>query len=86
MNTIHANDGDVRYVRVSKVAARKAFDAGKVVVLCPVRLYPFGSFRPSCMIDDKQEGTFDALVRNFEWYNCQLNETGYYASFYVRAV
>jgi hypothetical protein len=98
MNKLIAYDGDVKYVRVSKAAARKAYDAGQPVVLCPVKLAPFGGFRPSCMVqrdfeDEKGRASFnmpiadfDTVVQNFVWYNCQLHETGYYASYWVQPV
>jgi hypothetical protein len=88
MNKLIAYDGDVKYVRVSKAAARKAYDAGQPVVLCPVKLAPFGGFRPSVMVQhhDRFDGTFDKVLDNFLYWNCQLHETGYYASYWVQSV
>lgn len=96
MNRVKAYDGNILYIRVSKTKARQAYVAGKPVVFCPVKLYPFGSFRPSMQIDNKMalasidapggQGSsayFNAMVRDFEWYNCNSNETGYYAAFYA---
>lgn len=97
MNVFTAKDGNTTFKRISKVAARKAYLEGKPVVLCPCKLYPFGGFRPSCMIqrdaeDDAQRDalgltghSFNERVQNFEWYNCNMNETGYYTSFFVAA-
>jgi hypothetical protein len=96
MMEMTARDGDVKYERVNKTTARKAWDEGKPVVLCPVKLYPFGGFRPSCMIqrDVKDEESrkafglnvddFNAKCTDFIWYNCQLFETGYYPSYWVK--
>lgn len=88
MNKVKAIDGKTAFVRIGKRAARIAFDAGKPVVFCPVKLYPFGGFRPSVMIQKTADGwnDFDYAVSNFESYNCQLNETGYYAAFYIEEV
>ena len=95
MNNMTARDGNTQFKRISKVAARKAYDAGLPVVFCPVKLYPFGGFRPSCMLqrdfaDDLERAefglkadSFNDRVQDFEWYNCNLNETGKYAAFYV---
>lgn len=85
MNKFTARDGNVLFKRVSKRAARIAYDAGKPVVLCPCKLYPFGGFRPSMLEQktDQSEQSFYDLVESFEHYNCQLNETGYYASFFI---
>lgn len=85
MNNSIAFDGDTKYLRVTKAKARKAFDACEVVILCPVKLYPFGGFRPSCMFQNTQSDlTFDDVVTQFVYYNCQLNETGYYPSYWVQ--
>jgi hypothetical protein len=69
--------------RVRKTEARKAYDAGRDVVLCPCKLYPFDAWRPAIMANAKHFGSdFAKLVRNFEWQNC-TNETGRYTTFYV---
>lgn len=83
MNKIKAKDGERVYIRVSKTKARQTWDAGKPIILCPVKLWPFGGFRPSIMVQACQEWPdFDYAVRNFEWYNC-TNETGRYPAYYV---
>ncbi len=84
MNKHKFYDGDVAHNRVSKTAARKLWEGGRPIVFCPVKLAPFGSFRPSCMLQKGEERPdFDAAVRDFVWYNCQMRETGYYPAFYV---
>lgn len=87
MNKVTAYDGNTRFERVSKAKARQLFDTGKPVVFCPINLYPFGGFRPSCMIDNSKGEwkNFDYAVSNFQWYNCTCNETGKYTAFYVNA-
>lgn len=96
MNTYYATDGNVRYKRVNKTVARKHYEAGQPVVLCPCNLYPFGGFRPSLMVQrdeereaeaatfGQQQAGFDKVVSEFVSYNCQLNETGYYASYWIK--
>lgn len=85
MNHVKAMDGSTAFNRVSKAAARKAFNAGREVVFCPCKLAPFGPFRPSVMFQKGQRGRddFDGTVKDFQHYNCNMNETGYYASFYT---
>jgi hypothetical protein len=95
MNKFFAMDGNTKFERVSKRAARVAYELGKPVVLCPCKLYPFGGYRPSMMLqrdfeDDAQRDalgltghTFVERVQNFEWYNANCWETGYYASFFI---
>lgn len=78
-------DGDVKYKKVPKNVARQAWNRGEPVVLCPCKLYPFGGFRPSVIVSKKEWAyAFDDVVKDFQWYNCTLNETGYYASYYVK--
>jgi hypothetical protein len=96
MNRFTAYDGDTRFVRVTKAKARRAYAMGKPVVLCPVKLMPFGGFRPSMMVQrdfhDEIERTafglnvmdFDYISDSFVSYNCYLNETGYYPSYWVQ--
>lgn len=77
-------DGGTPFRRIDKRKARAAFDAGKPVILCPVNLHPFGSFRPSCMVQKGDDGrTFDAVNRDFMWHNCSDRETGLYSAFYI---
>ena len=81
-----------RYVRVNKAAARRAYDSNMVVWLqtsnyCFVGgwQFPFQLWRENYPTDPAFPGeySFDSLVRQYEYYNCQY-ETGYYVSFYVR--
>lgn len=93
MNTFTVKDNAGQtWKRVSKVAARKAFDNGQAVHVCPSNLMPFGYWGcgVTCLPGFEQheyvapdESPFDYWVKNFEWYNCTGRETGTYASFYV---
>lgn len=89
------SDGKITYLRITKRQARKLFDAGKDVVFCPVKLRPgfplapHMDFRKSDYLDESiypHNSMFDKLVCNFAWYNCQLNETGYYPAFYITRI
>jgi hypothetical protein len=82
MLKVNAIDGNQKWTRVSKKAARKAWEKGERVTFCPCKLYPFGGFRPSVTrARDADFSDFDYLVQNFVWYNCTY-ETGYYPAFY----
>jgi hypothetical protein len=72
--------------RVSKGIARKLWGQNKILSLCPVKLRPDGPWRPNIDVfpEEQKEKEFDKFVNEFEWYNCQLNETGYYTAFYIR--
>lgn len=80
--------------RVSKTTARKLYDEGKTIRLCPVKCHPCNEYYPMSFdmsINDtwaveplEWEKTFDARTNQFEYYNCQYNELGKYAAFYVK--
>lgn len=85
------------YKRITKANARRAFIAGKDIVVCPSNLRPFGFWNPqiewninreSFQNELKATGTtpenlFNYTVNQFEYYNCTDTETGKYASFYI---
>ncbi len=85
-----------RLTRISKATARKLWGK-KDMSLCPCKLRPDGPWRPNldifaAEITEKQKSeydfdrarvVFDTFLQNFEWYNCQMNETGYYTAFYL---
>ena len=79
----------ILWIRVSKAKARKLFESGETVVMCPAKLYPFGYCRYGIHVSlppdvDTELHSFDAVLNNFLYYNCTCNETGLYASFYAR--
>lgn len=75
------------YNRVTKKKAKKLWEEGKEIYLCPVKMRPSndawsGVFRYA---KEEEEGRgFDNVVKYFTVYNCNLNETGYYPAFYVK--
>lgn len=83
--------------RVSKPTARKLYDDGKVVYICPCYLKPGGMWRPEVAITKEDLSTvteeasfysttvrgFDNIVNEFMHYNCSSG-TGRYPSFYIR--
>ena len=72
--------------RVSKAKARRLWGNGSTISLCPCNLRPDGAWRPNVDFfpEEQRELAFDQAVREFDWFNCQSRETGYYAAFYVR--
>lgn len=80
-------DGSQTYTRVSKVEARKLFTAGKPFYVIAVKMRPGFPFSLGMVIDPvryQDEGRgFDWMVSNFQYYNCDCNETGTYAAFYL---
>ena len=78
----------VTYERINKRKAKRLYNDGKTVILCPVNIRPFGfcnfqgSFnRNNCGTDFLFEN-FEKLVDFYEHYNCNHCKTGYYAAFY----
>lgn len=72
-------------VRVTKQAARRIYNAGGIIFLCPVNLRPGAPWNPECAAQISEEGrTFDSVVNAFSAYNCTTSEAGRYPAFYVR--
>jgi hypothetical protein len=85
-----------KLVRITKHAARRQWGK-RNMVLCPCNLRPGGPWHPELNVDakriaealastyehERKSASFDAYVRNFEWYNCNNKETGLYTSFYT---
>lgn len=75
----------ITYTRISKVTARRLFEKGECVGICPVNINPSSIWGG---MDEFQKGlkcenwSFDDFVNNFIYYNCQLNETGKYPKFF----
>lgn len=70
-------------IRVNKTVARKLYNLGFDVGLCPCKANPetpwglIGKFNRNGYYD-----CFDSLVNAFTWYNCN-NELGKYVAYYV---
>ena len=75
----------ITITQVQKRTAKKLFDAGETVYMQSCNMQPFGVWA-ACydMNKEKADGaTFDAIVNNFEYYNCD-NERGLYTTFYKK--
>ena len=71
--------------QISKVAAKKLFEAGTEIYLQTSNFAPFGIWQnifPVIKDTDPTNPTkFESIVNSFTYYNCN-NETGKYAHFY----
>lgn len=68
----------------NKGTARKLFREGMTIYLFPCKANIDSPWwNGGVPISQKDEDTFDHLVNNFEWYNCNA-EVGYYAHYYVK--
>lgn len=75
----------ITYTRISKAKARKLFNDGECVGICPVNIDPssiwggMAEFQKGLKCEN---WSFDCFINNFIYYNCQLNETGKYPKFF----
>lgn len=83
MNNISLSDTwrNKRFERVSKRTARRHYNNGESIIIMPVKCYT-ELFVFETEKNYNKIRTFDNLVTEFEYYNCN-HECGYYAAFYV---
>jgi len=79
-------DSGFTFERVDKKTARKAYNNGLRVVLCPVNLRPGYPFHPETSVSGKSGATFEQALSAFEYYNIRGKETGRYTAFYLPMV
>jgi hypothetical protein len=86
------NQHTTKYIRINKTQARKLWEQGKEIIIAPCKVNEYHlesgwhlGFRSSRSIESLQllDRNFDSVVRSFEWYNCNENELGRYAAFYI---
>jgi len=83
------------YIRISMKNAKRRYDRGEVIYICPHKLRPGGPWHPECAIardDYSDEDTqyflaytkeFEDVVREYAHYNCSYG-TGKYLSYYIK--
>ena len=71
--------------QIQKRTAKKLFETGETIYTTACNMHPFGVWTTCYVIkkDIDNKDTFDTIVNNFEYYNCN-NETGLYTTFYKR--
>jgi hypothetical protein len=69
--------------QISKPTARKLYDAGEEILLCPCNMNPLGVWSQGFPVKQDQENpvSFDSVVTEFCWYNTD-SERGKYPTFY----
>lgn len=87
-NRIFTDRDGACWTRVSKRRAISAYEAGNDVIITPVYVDPFNMWRPHARVSNKRrwgvDVTFDSIVNEYEYYNCNSNEVGRYPAYYVR--
>lgn len=75
------------WVRISKSEARKLYDRGDTICLCPCKMRPFGYWHYEFIteVNRWKKESFDELINSMKFYNCDP-ETGNYVSFYKMEV
>ena len=73
--------------RISKNAARKLWESNQNFTMVPCKLSPYrlGALCTNCDLSSEDiecRRSFDKLVNEFTFYNCN-NETGRYPAFYI---
>ena len=70
-------------IRVNKKVARKLYNLGLEVGLCPCNANPESPWWLMSFVNNNSyDYTFDEVVDKFAWYNCN-NELGRYVAYYV---
>lgn len=71
--------------KINKREARKRYIRGEEIHICPCKVNPLSMYWSDGVILRVWESPklFDSIITEFEYYNCQLRETGYYAAYYV---
>lgn len=85
MRDITYVDKGFTFKRINKKQARAAYRSGLKVAFCPVNLRPGEPYHPEIIQDAKANGgtPWSDILNAFEWYNCNNNEVGRYAAFYI---
>ena len=65
-------DGGYTFQRIDKKAARRAYNNGLRVMLCPVNLRPGYPYHPETSISGKAAATFEEALNAFEFYNIRF--------------
>jgi hypothetical protein len=83
MRNLRFKDSAGRYWKqVSKPTAKKLYNSGTKIHLCPVNFKPFGPWSIGAEVDNHYFTPFDQIVNSFEFYNCN-GEAGKYTTFYT---
>lgn len=72
--------------KINKTTARKLYNAGREIIAIPCKCRPGGAWLTGVTLSKDATGReFDALINEFEFYNC-IPGLGRYAAFYVEEV
>ena len=88
-NRIFTDRDGACWTRVSKRRARSVYEAGSDVIITPANIEPFNPWRTHARISKRKQWgcnvTFDSIINEYEYYNCNSNSVGRYPAYYVRS-
>ncbi len=73
MNRYTWTENGFTFKRINKAQARRAYNNGLRVVVCPVNLRPGYPFHPEISVSGKSGATFDEMLNAFIFYNIRNN-------------
>lgn len=82
MNEYTYTDNGHTFRRVNKTIARKVYNNGLRVVLCPCNLRPGYPWHPEISISGKSGADFETQLNSFEYYNLN-KDAGRRTSYYI---
>lgn len=74
-----------KYTRIRKDEARRLYSDGETVYILPCKVYPDDN-HPWIKPFKMDFRTFDEFVNEYEYYNCNIAELGYYSAYYIKEV
>lgn len=88
-NRTLTDNKDISWTRISKRRARALYDAGHTITVAPVNMRLNNVWCTYIRIGRKLKfslgDSFDSLVNDYEYYNCNSNEVGRYPAYYVES-
>ena len=70
------------FTRVNKTVAKRYFNEGNVIRVCPVNISPSNTWGLYTDLNRNTGVNFDEEINAFTYYNCN-KKTGEYVAFYV---
>lgn len=83
----YCNSMKATIVQIAKQRARRLYDQGKTIYLQSCNMRFNGMWQSACPISketrSREEQTFDSLVNEYTYYNCD-QERGKYPCFFIK--
>ena len=83
MNKYTYTKNGFTFERIDKRQARRAYNNGFAIVICPCNLRPGVPWYPGIVTSNKDGRTFQEMLNAFTFYNIRDKETGHYPAFFI---